>query len=228
MKTALITGTSSGHGAALAKLMLGKGWRIIGISRSSSRIDHPRFSEVVVDLLSSECDRILKEHSQSLDHEIDVIVNNAGMAGKGSSVKDVSSHEMLTLFDLHVCRPLTITQIYLPQLLRSTRPLILNISSRLASVRDVAAGRYDELNVSYSMRISKAALNMASACLYRELKEKGVSVFALNPGTIKTRMGNKDAELSAEAAAELTYNFIMEPGDAQFLFCDNRFTEYSY
>ena len=54
------------------------------------------------------------------------------------------------------------------------------------------------------MRISKAAQNMLTACLHRELAADGIAVYAVHPGRLRTRMGSADADVEAgEAAARL-------------------------
>lgn len=86
------------------------------------------------------------------------------------------------------------------------------MSSRLASVAHVADGVFDELNVSYAMRISKAAQNMLSAALIRELGPLGIRVLAVHPGQITTRMANRDAAMSPEDAAHRFVDWLLADG----------------
>ena len=51
------------------------------------------------------------------------------------------------------------------------------------------------------MRISKAAQNMLTACLHRELGPEGIAVYAVHPGRLRTRMGSADADVEVEEAA---------------------------
>jgi NAD(P)-dependent dehydrogenase (short-subunit alcohol dehydrogenase family) len=50
--------------------------------------------------------------------------------------------------------------------------------------------------------MAKAAQNMFSASIHRELRGTGIAVFAVHPGRIRTRMGSPDADMSAEEAAK--------------------------
>ena len=51
------------------------------------------------------------------------------------------------------------------------------------------------------MRISKAALNMATACLARELLTDRIAVHCVHPGRIRTKMASADADVEVDAAA---------------------------
>ena len=74
--------------------------------------------------------------------------------------------------------------------------MVVNVSSRLASLARVAAGEFDALRISYAMRISKAALNMATVCLARELSADAIAVHCIHPGRIRTRMASADADIT--------------------------------
>jgi len=50
--------------------------------------------------------------------------------------------------------------------------------------------------------MAKAAQNMLSASIYRELRGTGIAVFAIHPGKIRTQMGSPDADMTAKQAAK--------------------------
>jgi NAD(P)-dependent dehydrogenase (short-subunit alcohol dehydrogenase family) len=80
----------------------------------------------------------------------------------------------------------------LPNLLAAPSPLVINVSSRLGSIHDQAAGRYRDFTTSYAYRISKAAQNMATVCLATELAPR-VRVWGIHPGSLRTGMGRAGA-----------------------------------
>ena len=87
--------------------------------------------------------------------------------------------------------------------------MIINISSRLGSLHDQAAGRYAELKTSYAYRVSKAAQNMATICLANEL---GPDIRAgAPPGTLATAMGQRDASGDVQQAAQRLLSIADDP-----------------
>ena len=106
--------------------------------------------------------------------------------------------EVLRLVDLHCSGALRCTRAALPALRLAERAMVVNVSSRLASLTRVSAGDFDALRISYAMRISKAALNMATVCLARELAADGIAVHCVHPGRIRTRMASADADIEPD------------------------------
>ena len=135
------------------------------------------------------------------DLPLDLLVNNAGVMTSGALIDEVQLADVDRLLRVHVHGPIACTQAALPWLRRSPSGTIVNVSSRLGSIARVAAGAYDHLRISYAMRISKAAQNMLTACLHRELAAAGIAVYAVHPGRLQTRMGSADADIDAGEAA---------------------------
>ena len=102
---------------------------------------------------------------------------------------------------MHCCGAIRCLQAVLPYLRKAEAATIVNVNSRLGSISNVSSGKFDHITVSYGMRIAKAAQNMLSASLYREIKNTGISVFSVHPGRILTRMGSLDADTLPEEAA---------------------------
>ncbi len=78
MKTAIITGTSSGLGEAFAKSLLDLGWKVYGISRRTNEnlVAHSEFVQINIDLAKPLDTQLLT--STILEKKIDLLVNNAG------------------------------------------------------------------------------------------------------------------------------------------------------
>ncbi len=112
------------------------------------------------------------------------------------------------MFDLHCTGVMRCTRAALPYLRRSQRALLLNVSSRLGSLKRNAGGYFGTGRFSYDYRIAKAAQNMLTLCLSAELAGSGVSVCALHPGRLKTETGADDADTSPGEAAERLLNFV--------------------
>ena len=202
-RSVLITGAGSGLGLALAAALVARGSTVLGLVRRQ---------ESAVALLAATEDRAvaiqgdvtepavedaiaaaLARHRKPLD----LLVNNAGAMAGGRTLAELDPVEILRLVDLHCNGALRCTRAALPALRRAERAMVVNVSSRLASLTRVSAGDFDALRISYAMRISKAALNMATVCLARELAADGIAVHCVHPGRIKTRMASADADIDA-------------------------------
>ena len=94
MKTAIVTGASSGIGKAIAEILVKNGYEVYGIGRNFT--EDVRFHAIVCDLLD---EKQYQAMMLSLPKEIDVLVNNAGCAyyGMHETMSDVKIHEMIKL-----------------------------------------------------------------------------------------------------------------------------------
>ncbi|MDJ0987089.1 MAG: SDR family NAD(P)-dependent oxidoreductase [Desulfobacterales bacterium] len=216
MKTriALITGVGRGLGFELTREYCRLGWRVFGVFRNEA--DGPRlastFGEAFVPILADlHDDSAVKKIRSSLEKQTDylsLLINNAGIAGTGHSIEEASCSEIKELFEVHCCGAIRCLQAALPFLTKAELPTVVNVSSRVGSIYKVSSGDFDHLPLSYSIRIAKAAQNMLSATIYRELRESGIAVFAIHPGRIQTRMGSPDADLTAEQAAKIFVGWL--------------------
>ncbi|HVV94882.1 MAG TPA: SDR family NAD(P)-dependent oxidoreductase, partial [Hyphomicrobiales bacterium] len=76
--TAIVTGTSSGIGLDVAKAMLARGWRVVGIAQGKADLADPRFEQVEVDLLD-EAATAAAAQEIAARHEATHLVHNAGL-----------------------------------------------------------------------------------------------------------------------------------------------------
>lgn len=198
--TALITGAGTGFGLAVATALSARGTTVVGLVRraESAGAVAGRATVLVGDVTDPATERVI---AAGIGPSLDLLLNNAGRMTAGARLAEVDPAGVLELVDLHCNGALRCTRAALPALRASGRATVVNVSSRLGSLGRVAEGSYDELRVSYAMRISKAALNMATACLARELAADGIAVHAVHPGRIRTAMASADADLEPEDAA---------------------------
>jgi NAD(P)-dependent dehydrogenase (short-subunit alcohol dehydrogenase family) len=129
---------------------------------------------------------------------VDVLVNNAGIAGDWSTTLGTFDvEEALRCFDTNALGAVRVTRALVPNL-RAARGKVVNMTSRMGSIGDNGSGR------SYAYRMAKAALNMATRNIAHELKGFGGIAIALHPGWVKTEMGGDGAtEEIADAVARL-------------------------
>ncbi|HOY13331.1 MAG TPA: SDR family oxidoreductase [Saprospiraceae bacterium] len=190
-KTAFITGTSSGIGAATADFLCASGWKVYGTVRNlddskdlTSKYSN-QFQAIVydvrdVDTLSTLSKKII---DQLGDHGLDLLVNNAGIAVAGP-LEEISNEDFEMQLDVNVKSVFRITNAFLPALIKNGQSNIINIGSISGLFTSPFLGAY---------AISKYALESMSDAYRRELLPFGVDVFCLEPGPIKTPIWKKTA-----------------------------------
>ncbi len=98
----------------------------------------------------------------------------------------------MTAFKINTMAPLKMVEAFVQQIVRSKLKLIVTITSQMGSIDDNGSGG------SYLYRSSKAAANMVVKSLAVDLKEKGITSVAFNPGWVKTDMGGPNAMITVE------------------------------
>lgn len=209
-KSVLITGVSRGLGKELLEVFLQKEMRVIGIVRSKDNYDSLNSSHLNATFIHAdieENDLAFKLRKVLRNDPLDLIINNAGMSGGTNlSFKTVSTKEIVQLFNVHCLGPINVTQSCLDNLLMSSSPVILNISSRFGSLNLLAKNEINSINASYAYRIAKAAQNMFTLILQQEYKDK-IKVVSIHPGRLKTHNAPNDAVWLPKEGAQRLYEF---------------------
>lgn len=210
LNAALVTGAGRGYGLELCRGLAARGAHVFGVVRGTDGA--AAFADacggtgtsIRADVTDEKAGEAITAALAARDLPLDLLVNNAGVMTTGARIEEVRVTDVDHLLRVHVHGPFRCTQAALPWLRRSPQGTIVNVTSRLGSIARIAAGAYDHLQISYAMRISKAAQNMLTACLHRELAAEGIAVYAIHPGRLRTGMGSADADVEAsEAAARL-------------------------
>ena len=191
MRAALVTGASSGIGAACAIRLTAAGWRVFAGVRTAGDAP-PGTEEILLDVTDENQVRAAAEHIE----ELHGLVNNAGIA-LAMPLEFIPLDELRRQLEVNVVGQVAVTQAFLPQL-RRTRGRIVFIGS--------IAGR-SALPFLGPYAASKHALEAIADTLRVELHPFGVDVSLVQPGTIKTPIWTKSATvadaLSNGAPAEL-------------------------
>jgi len=199
-KVALITGASSGIGAATAVLFARLGARLALTGRNEVNLQRtrdecarvlPAETEqpllIVADMNSEEdvvkvVDTTVKKFGQ-----LDVLVNAAGIIDTGT-IESTSLEQYDRMMNVNVRAVYQLTMLCVPHLI-ATRGNIVNVSS-VAGTRSFAG------ILAYCM--SKSAIDQMTSCTALELASKGVRVNSVNPGVVVTelhkRAGMSDAD----------------------------------
>jgi NAD(P)-dependent dehydrogenase (short-subunit alcohol dehydrogenase family) len=187
MRTALVTGASSGIGEACALRLAGNGWRVLaGVRRSGDA--PPGTEEVLLDVTDDEQVRTLADQVD----ELHGLVNNAGIA-LAVPLEFVPLDELRRQLDVNVIGQVAVTQALLPQL-RRARGKVVFVGS--------IAGR-SALPFLGPYAASKHALEAIADSLRLELQPFCVDVTIVEPGTISTPIWTKSAERAAKLQERL-------------------------
>lgn len=197
LKTAVVTGISSGIGLALAKQLLAAHYTVIGTTRAGTLpgYAHPRLHLVALEATSDQSRTQAAAHISALTAGIDLLINNAGTAPDVAAVMPDYATFTQTL-DTNVTGVVFFTELLLPHLRAGGQ--VLFVSSAMGLARNAAPN-------GPGYRLSKAAVNMYAAMLATRLADRPIRVLALHPGWVQTKLGGEQAPLTPEQAATGIY-----------------------
>ena len=183
MATALVTGATSGIGAAYAKLLAKERFDLVLVARDLPRLNAyakelNKTYKIKVETLQADLTKPAQlakvgKRLSSKTKPIEVLINNAGFGIK-QSFADSEIKKEQELLDVLVTAPMRLTHAALPQMLQRDSGVIVNVSS-VASW--IAGGTYSA---------AKSYLTVFSEYLNTELKRTNIKVSALCPGFTRT------------------------------------------
>jgi uncharacterized protein len=186
MNTTLITGASSGIGAAFARKLAARGRNVLLVARSEDklialcnelgRVSSVRAQYFTLDLLQPEAPAQLFEETQKRGLVIDMLVNNAGFGSMDEFVKLDLARE-LEMIDLNVKSLVELTHRFLQPMRERKQGTIINVAS--------TAG-FQPVPYMATYAATKAFVLSFSEALWEENREHGVHVMALCPGVTDT------------------------------------------
>lgn len=215
--TVLVTGANRGLGLEFARQFREAGATVIGTARVPAEAAELRGLGVRVEQLDVTDPASVRGLAERLRGEpIDILVNNAGTGGRVESIDNLDVEEAARVIAVNCLGPMRVTQALLPSLRAGTRKTLVNITSRLGSIGLNAQGAY------YGYRESKAALNMFTRSLARELQPEGFTCIVMSPGWVRTRMGGPGAPLEPCESVAGMMQVISRLGPAE----SGRFLDY--
>jgi NAD(P)-dependent dehydrogenase (short-subunit alcohol dehydrogenase family) len=194
MRSAVVTGASTGIGQASVKLLLEKGFRVFGSVRKQADADRLRsqfganFTPLSFDITDEPAVlAAAREVRGALNGEtLAGLVNNAGVAVSGP-VLELPADEFRRQMDVNVIGPIIATQAFGPLL--GSDPSLKGPKGRIVMISSVAGKNGNPLSSAYAA--SKHALEGLSESLRRELMLFGIDVVIVAPGPVKTPIWSK-------------------------------------
>lgn len=224
IKTALITGATSGIGRATAEEFAKHGIHLILCGRRQERLDTiQKALEKQTDVYTLNFDVRDKVATFNAIHslpnafkDIDILINNAGNAHGKDPIQNGSTDDWDAMMDINVKGLLYVSKVIIPQMTARQSGHIINIGS--SAGRDI----YPNGNVYCA---SKAAVLAITEGMRMDLNPFGIKVSAINPGMVETEFSeirfkgdpnSNDAykgykALQAEDIAEIIYFTISRP-----------------
>jgi NAD(P)-dependent dehydrogenase (short-subunit alcohol dehydrogenase family) len=204
--TLLVTGTSRGLGLELVRQYAADGWQIFACARRSAGAAELQAlaaahagSVKVVDLDVEDHDAIDRLARELDGTAIDVLLNSAGIMGRGSFADEgiqfgrfghADFDDWARVFRINVAGPMKMAEAFVEHVARSQQKKIVTLTSMLGSV---ALNRIGSL---YAYRASKAAVNAMMKSMAIDLaKSHGIAATALHPGWVRTDLGGPRADI---------------------------------
>jgi NAD(P)-dependent dehydrogenase (short-subunit alcohol dehydrogenase family) len=200
MKTAIVTGASSGIGRAAALRFSSEGYRVLAVGRDESALREVSSTILPIDLMEDDAASRIVSHALAEFARIDVIVNAAGIIASGT-IETTNLQDGDYMMGLNVRAPFALIQAAVPAL-AETRGSVVNVSS-VAGLR-----AFPNLAV---YCISKAALDQLTRCAALDLAPKGIRVNAVNPGVVVTNLHRRSGMTEEAYAAFLEHSKTTHP-----------------
>lgn len=213
MTTTLITGANKGLGFETARRLIAAGHTVYLGSRDAERgrraAEELGARAVVIDV-TDDASVAAAVKTIDADGGLDVLINNAGISGIEAQSRDsaeigagvVTADMMRTVFETNIFGVVRVTHAFLPLLQRSAAAVVVNVSSGLASLANVAtpgAPAYFYPGVAYPA--SKAAVNMVTVQYAKAFPDMRIN--AVEPGYTATDLNGHRGTQTVQEGAEI-------------------------
>lgn len=201
-RTAVVTGASSGIGAATARALAGAGFRVVCAARRSDRVEAlaAEIDGVAATLDVTDAGSVAAL-AASLE-TVHVLVNNAGGAFGSDPVASADPEQWRAMYDVNVIGLMRVTQALLPALRAGGDGLIVNIGS--------TAGRWAYENGG-GYTAAKHATRVVTETLRLELNGEPIRVSEVAPGMVHTAEFSLVRFDGDQAAADAVYAGVPDP-----------------
>ncbi len=210
MTTTLITGANKGLGFETARRLIAAGHTVYIGSRDADRGRHAagRLGARTV-LLDVTDDDSVAAAAKALEADggLDVLVNNAGIEGRKADggvfgAAELTADMMRTIFETNLFGVVRVTHAFLPLLLRSSAPVVVNVSSGLGSMaRMTATGTPAAAYPGVAYPASKAAVNMLTVQYAKAFP--AIRINAVEPGFTATDLNAFQGTQTVQQGAEI-------------------------
>jgi NADP-dependent 3-hydroxy acid dehydrogenase YdfG len=206
-RIAVVTGASSGIGAATARRLAAEDFHVVAAARRADRLEKlvaeigPDATALTCDVTSDASVAALAEAVQDLGAPVALLVNNAGGARGMDPVEAGSVDDWQWMYDVNVLGTLRVTKALLPALEASGAGTVVTVGSTAAFTVYEGGGGY---------AAAKHAQNALVGTLRLELAGRPVRVIEIDPGMVRTEEFSLN-RLGDPAKADAIYAGVREP-----------------
>lgn len=176
-KLAIVTGVSKGIGHATVLALLDEGCKVAGWSRTAPNIEHHNFKFYNTDVQNFKSVKLAYIQTVSyFGKDIAILINNAGLGYEGPLVTQ-DHEEWRQMFATNVDGVLFCSQLVIPQMQENYEGHIVNIASIAGTTGIPGMSAYCA---------TKHAVRGLSHSLYKEVRNDGIKVTCIYPGSVNT------------------------------------------
>lgn len=205
IRTALVTGASSGIGAATARRLSAEGWRVYALARRAEKLEHLAETEGIVPLVCDVTDAgqvAAAAEKVRAGGGLDTLINNAGGALGLDYVADGSVEDWRWMYEVNVLGAVNMIQAFLPMLREHGEGTVLNLTSTAGIVAyeggaGYNAAKFGEHGLTWALRLEEA--------------ENNIRVIEVAPGMVKTEEFSSKRFGGDSTAADRIYAGIEKP-----------------
>ena len=202
-RTAVVTGASSGIGAATARRLAAEGYHVFCAARRADRVEALAKE---IDGTAVRCDVTSVDQVAALKdlvgERLDVLVNNAGGAFGADPVATAKADDWRAMYEVNVIGLMQVTQALLPALVASGAGVIVNVGSTAGRIAYEGGAGYTA---------AKHGTQVVSETLRLELYDQPVRVCEIAPGMVRTEEFAAVRFAGDEDKADAVYAGVAEP-----------------
>jgi NADP-dependent 3-hydroxy acid dehydrogenase YdfG len=202
-KRAVVTGASSGIGAASARALAAEGFRVVCAARRTDRIEA---LAAEIDGVAVACDVTdegdVRRLADAVGPRLDVLVNNAGGAFGADAVIDGRADDWRRSYDVNVVGTVNVTRALMPALIASGDGLLVNMGSTAGRTAYEGGGAYTA---------AKHGVAVLTETLRLELLGQPVRVTELAPGMVATEEFGLGRFRGDQAKRDAVYAGVRNP-----------------